>query len=288
MTAQVSYPLWGGTATVEVTDPARLGAARAAVERVTDAVDLACSGHHDDSDLARANAGAGGGPVPVGPVFLEVLRVALRAARLTGGLVDPTAPGGRGTARDVRYGAGFVRLPEGTSLDFGAVGKAYAADRAATAAYSEAGCGVLVALAGDLAVAGPVPVGGWRVLVRDDHRRDDGHGQEITLRSPGGLATSSLAVRTRRLADGRTATHIVDPRTGLPVRGPWRTVSVSAGNCVDANTASTAALVRGHGAGGWLAANGLPARLVHGEGWVHTIAGWPDDHSERPGVRVAG
>jgi thiamine biosynthesis lipoprotein len=74
----------------------------------------------------------------------------------------------------------------------------------------------------------------------------------------------------------------------MPVRGPWRTVSVSAATCVEANTASTAALVRGHGAGGWLAGHGLPARLVHGDGWVHTIAGWPADHSERPGVRVAG
>jgi thiamine biosynthesis lipoprotein len=151
---------------------------------------------------------------------------------------------------------------------------------------------VLVALAGDIAVAGPVPVGGWPVRVCDDHRPGPRGelppGQDVTLRAPGGLATSSLAVRTRRRADGRTVTHVIDPRTGMPVRGPWRTVSVLAGTCVDANTASTAALVRGHGAGGWLAAHGLPSRLVHGEGWVHTIAGWPDDHSERPGVKVAG
>lgn len=70
--------------------------------------------------------------------------------------------------------------------------------------------------------------------------------------------------------------------------GPWRTASVLARTCVDANTASTAALVHGPGAVGWLAAQRLPARLVHGDGWTHAIAGWPPDVSERPGVRVAG
>jgi thiamine biosynthesis lipoprotein len=298
MTTQVSYPLWGGIATVAVTDPDRLAAARAAVDEVIEAVDAACSGYRDDSDLARVNAGAGS-RVRVGATFLEVLRVALHAADLTGGLVDPTAVGGRSTAgpgrrgrRSVLSDADTAYVPPGLRLDFGAVGKAFAVDRAAAAASAAAGCGVLVALAGDIAVAGPVPVAGWPVRVCDDHRPGPRGelppGQDVTLRAPGGLATSSLAVRTRRLADGRTVTHVIDPRTGMPVRGPWRTVSVSAGTCVDANTASTAALVRGHGAGGWLAAHGLPSRLVHGEGWVHTIAGWPDDHSERPGVKVAG
>jgi FAD:protein FMN transferase len=186
----------------------------------------------------------------------------------------------------------IVSVPAELRLDFGAIGKAYAADRAAALAVAEAGCGVLVALAADIAVAGPVPVGGWPVRVSDDQLLGPNNelppGQDITLRSPGGLATSSLTVRTRRTADGRTATHVVDPRSGMPVRGLWRTVSVSAGTCVDANSASTAALVHGLGAGGWLATQGLPSRLVHADGWAYTIAGWPDDHSERPGVKVAG
>jgi thiamine biosynthesis lipoprotein len=78
--------------------------------------------------------------------------------------------------------------------------------------------------------------------------------------------------------------HIVDPRTGdIPV-GSWRTVSVAAASCVDANTASTAAIVRGRGAPDWLAALGLPSRLVDAAGAVHRVAGWPsDDHSRVPG-----
>lgn len=321
--AQQSFDLWGGEATVVVMRSSRLAAAREAVDRVVGAVDAACSGYRDDSDLARVN-GAAGGSVPVSELFLEVLEAALRAARLTGGLVDPTCtdarPGVSYPHRTVRGpssavagtvpmivpaaprpdwrsiqvdpGAGTVCVPVGVRLDFGALGKACAADKAAAAAAAATGCGVLVALAGDIAVAGPLPTDGWRVRVADDHRRGVGGrlppGQDITLHAPGGLATSSLAVRTRRMPDGRIVNHIVDPRTGMPVRGPWRTVSVSAGTCVDANTASTAALVEGNGAGGRLAADGLPARLVHADGWVHTVAGWPADHTERPGIKVAG
>ena len=247
---------------------------------------------------------AGAAPRPDG--FRE-LRRALPGA--VGGVLRPARaeadpyPGDRPRAvpgpprldwRSIRVDtvAGTVCIPVELSLDFGAIGKAFAADRAAAEAAAVTGCGVLVALGGDIAMVGRVPAGGWRVRVADDHRRAAGGalppGQDIALHAPGGLATSSLAVRTRRMPDGRTVNHIVDPRTGMPVRGPWRTVSVSAGTCVDANTASTAALVDGHGAGGRLAADGLPARLVHADGWVHTVAGWPTDHSERPGVKVAG
>jgi thiamine biosynthesis lipoprotein len=72
------------------------------------------------------------------------------------------------------------------------------------------------------------------------------------------------------------------------VRGPWRTVSVAAGNCVDANIASTAAIVRGAGAARWLQRLGLPSRLVHIDGWVTTVAGWPSDTEAWPGLKVAG
>ena len=71
--------------------------------------------------------------------------------------------------------------------------------------------------------------------------------------------------------------HILDPRTGLPAEPVWRTVSVAAGTCADANAASTAAVIRGRAALGWLAGLGLPSRLVDATGAVFTVAGWPDD-----------
>ena len=97
----------------------------------------------------------------------------------------------------------------------------------------------------------------------------------------GGLATSSTAAR-RWQRGGDVLHHILDPRTGLPAEPVWRTVSVTAGSCADANAASTAAVIRGHRAPGWLTRLGLPARLIDATGAVFTVAGWPrDPHSEQ-------
>lgn len=102
----------------------------------------------------------------------------------------------------------------------------------------------------------------------------------------GGLATSGTTARRWRRG-GHDLHHIVDPRTGLPVRSPWRTVSVAAATCADANAASTAALVKGAGAERWLTRRGLPARLVAQNGLVVTTPGWPTA-SARPGSTPSG
>jgi FAD:protein FMN transferase len=111
------------------------------------------------------------------------------------------------------------------------------------------------------------------VLVTDDSRAVDAHGQVVALRE-GGLATSSTTVRRWR-AGQVEAHHIVDPRTGAPAEECWRTVSVAAPSCVRANTAATAAVVLGSHAPRWLAGQGLTARLVRPNGTVETIGAWP-------------
>ena len=68
--------------------------------------------------------------------------------------------------------------------------------------------------------------------------------------------------------DGRTVHHIVDPRTGDIPEPVWRTVTVAAATCLDANVASTAAVVLGRDAPAWLAKQHLPARLVAVDGAV--------------------
>ena len=70
--------------------------------------------------------------------------------------------------------------------------------------------------------------------------------------------------------------HIIDPQTSLPATGPFRTVTVAAATCLDANIASTAAIVRGEGAIDWLLSWRLPARLVENDGTIHYIGRWPD------------
>jgi thiamine biosynthesis lipoprotein len=295
-----------------VTEPRALGPARRLLRDDLAALDAACSRFRADSEIvALDHAPADGhgriGPVQVSPLLAGALAVALRAARRTGGDVDPTVGGALSAAgydRDFalvqRDGppvrltvhrvpgwrqieldeeSGLLSLPAGTRLDLGATAKAWAADRAAARIAAELGCGVLVNLGGDIAVAGPAPDGGWRVRVQDVTGRPEeppaGPSAVIAIRS-GGLATSSTAARRWRRG-GDVMHHILDPHSGLPAAPVWRTVSVAAGTCADANMASTAAIIRGEAALAWLAGLGLPARLVAESGAVVTLAGWPPD-----------
>jgi thiamine biosynthesis lipoprotein len=173
--------------------------------------------------------------------------------------------------------ASTIRVPSGVSLDLGATAKAMAADHAAAAAHAACRCGVLVSLGGDMSFAGDAPEGGWRIRVTDDHRSDvTAPGQWITL-NDGGLATSSVTTRSWRSDAGATVHHLIDPATGCSAAGAWRTVSVAASSCLDANIASTAAIVRGEGAVAWLSELKLPSRLVDTNGHARHAAGWPTD-----------
>jgi thiamine biosynthesis lipoprotein len=174
-----------------------------------------------------------------------------------------------------------VRLPADVHLDLGATAKAWTADRAASAIAARTGSGVLVSLGGDVAVAGSAPAGGWRVRVQDVTGSPDdpptGPAAVVTLTS-GGLATSSTRARRWRRG-GLELHHLLDPRTGLPPAPAWRTVSAAAGSCVDANTVTTATLVRGHDAWRWLRGTGIPVRLVSESGEVLTAGGWPAEEA---------
>jgi thiamine biosynthesis lipoprotein len=292
---RTEFPVWGGHGVVAVGEPAGLDAAVAEVSRTVAAFDLACSSFRDSSEIALLNTSSGR-EVAVSPLLFAAVREALRAARVTGGAVDPTvgqslvalrinprlnrqpvriepAPGY--TAVRLNEATSGITLPFGVQLDLGATAKALAADMAAAAATAAAGCGVLVGLCGDIAVAGPPPEAGWQIRVTDDHRHSNAPGQTISIRA-GGLATSSITVR--RVDRGGTAVnHLIDPATGRSIDGPWRTASVTAGSCLDANTASTAAIVLGAGATDWLGARRLPARLVGQDARVRYVAGWPEE-----------
>lgn len=306
MTATASFRALGTSAAVVVTRRSRLALARHLLAAEIDRIDRACSRFRADSELARVNERAGE-LVRVGPTLLAAVRAAAAAARATDGLVDPTLGadlravgydrtfalvkqrGGwtieprRRARRDAGWQlielddeSGVIRLPRGVELDLGATAKALAADRAAGAIAAATNCGALVSLGGDIAVAGDPPTAGWCVLVADDHAASfDAAGPKVAIHT-GGLATSGTAVR-RWNTDRGEAHHLLDPSTGLPARTPWRTVSVAAPTCLDANVAATAAVVLGESAPGWLRRRGLPARLVANDGAIVTVAGWPAD-----------
>lgn len=308
--ARVGFPALGTTAALLVTDPSVLPLAESILRAELAAVERACSRFRPDSELTRVNSTAGV-PTTVSELFADALQTALRAARITEGLVDPTvgsaliaagydrtfavlrlddghpvpasrsAPGWRRIAFDPNTRR--LCLPPRTRLDFGATAKSLTADRAAQRAAAATGSGVLVNLGGDLATAGPVPEGGWRIALADDHARPGPeHGPTIALTS-GALATSGIGVRTWRRA-GRTLHHIIDPATGEPAAPVWRTVNVAAATCVDANAASTAAIVLGDRAVDWLCGTALPARLTGRDGTVVRLGGWPPD--TRPRTRA--
>ncbi len=256
-------------------------------------VALSVSRFRPDSDLSRVNDTAGR-LVPVRRLTLDLVDVALAAARRTQGACDPTigrqllaagydddieilrvrgaAPtaGERGAADwaavRVHRGLGLVGVPTGVALDLGATAKAWTADEAAARLTRTLGVPALVALGGDVSANGPGPA--WPVLVSE---HEGGTGAILGL-TRGGIATSSTRGRRWATADGE-AHHLIDPRSGLPVAGPYRTASVLAGTCVEANALSTAALVWGDEALGRLAP--YPARLVDAADRVVTTDAWP-------------
>jgi thiamine biosynthesis lipoprotein len=233
---------------------------------------------------------------------IEAIEVALRAAEMTEGLIDPTVGGAleeSGYTEDfeilakdgpalhltvkpipgwktilINRKTGAVRIPPGVHLDLGATAKSLASDRAAAAAAAATNVGVLVSCGGDLAALGTAPSGGWSVRI-SEHYADpvDAPGQTI-LFEQGGLATSGVTARRWRRG-GQSFHHIIDPATSLPAATPWRVVTVAASTCVEANIASTAAVILGDAAPAWLEERGLAARLVRADGSVVRTGGWP-------------
>jgi thiamine biosynthesis lipoprotein len=306
------FEIWTSSGRVVVTDPAALTAAVEIVRDCLDEVEHACSRFRPDSELMRLTgracladlAGANPNPtrVRVSPLLADLVGTALAAAASTDGLVDPTL--GRalhelgydrsieqvpadGAAvrvrrlpspgwRRIRLDDEVLTLPGDVLLDLGATAKARAADLAAARVADALGVGVLVELGGDVATAGPEgdpsAGDGWQVLVRDT---SDDPACQVTLAGGSALATSSTVRRAWRRG-GLELHHILDPRTAAPAPPVWRSVTVGACTCVEANTASTAAVVLGHQAPAWLSARGLAARLVDRRHRTVHVGGWPD------------
>jgi thiamine biosynthesis lipoprotein len=317
-TASARWRALGCDVDLVVTDASALAGAREMLRHDLHELDLAASRFRPDSEVARL-ARADGRRTPVSSLLADLLAFALDAAARSGGDLDPTLgsdlaalgydrdfsllPGvGDGVEtpsalvaqprirRFVRWSdveldreAGTVRAPAGTVLDLGATAKAHVADLSAARLAHELGCGVLVGLGGDVAVAGEPPAGGWVIRVQDSTGDPGcpatGGSTCLVALVSGGLATSSTAARRWRHA-GSVVHHILDPRTGGSADRVWRTVSVVGPTCREANVASTTAIVRGRGAPGWLRSLRLAARLVPGPEWTSggaplLLGGWP-------------
>ena len=292
----------GSSLRIVVTAPGSLDEAVRAVTETLGRVDLALSRFRDDSEINRLNR-AGGRSLPVSDLLWKGVEAGLRGARLSGGAVDPTVGramrvlgydrtfgqvlrDGEPIALEARSVPGWllvemnasrrtVRIPAGVELDLGATGKGLAADLCAGAGLRALPprSGILVSLGGDIALAGVPPPEGWVIQVAESSDAELDQAAEKVALGSGAIATSSTSVR--RWSRGSVGLHhILDPATSLPVAGPWRSVSVIAADCVDANTGSTAAIVKGATAVEWLESAGLAARLVDHEGRAQRVGGW--------------
>ena len=300
MTATYVGRAWSCTVRLVVEDDRALTPATADLTALLAQVDAAASRFRPDSALSLANARAGR-PTPVPAILIDLVAAGIEAARQSDGAVDPTlgramesigydrdisdvtddaAPitarpsTGRWRTLRMHREIGVLTVPAGTALDLGATAKAWTADLAARRLSERYATGVLVELGGDVAVAGE-RAGGWCIRVAE---REGGDGELVVL-AAGGLTTSMTTVRRWQRA-GQPVHHIVDPATGAPADGPWRTVTVAAGSAFAANTASTAAIVRGAAARHWLEQRGFAARLVAQDGAVVTTTEWPSQEEK--------
>lgn len=152
-----------------------------------------------------------------------------------------------------------LMLPPGMELDFGGIGKEYAVDRAFELLAARAGIPFLVNFGGDLRANRPPPHGPWQVgIERPDTERD-----AIMLLDleHGALATSGDS-RRYLMKDGIRYGHILDPRTGWPVPGSPRSVTVAASSCTEAGLLATIAMLQGDRARAFLDEQGVRSWLL--------------------------
>jgi thiamine biosynthesis lipoprotein len=154
-----------------------------------------------------------------------------------------------------------LTLPAGMEIDLGGIGKEYAVDRASAQAAAATDAAVLVNFGGDLLARGPRRDGRpWLVGVEDPGAPGKNPLGRLELAS-GALATSGDA-RRHVLVRGRRLGHILDPRTGWPVEGAPRSVTVMAATCIEAGTLATLAILRGADAARFLEEQGVQHWIV--------------------------
>lgn len=241
------------------------------------------SRYRPDSVVAAIHA-AQGRPIQVDDETAALLDFAAQCHALSGGLFDITSGVLRKAWRfdgsdrlpeaslvqsllarvgwpKVNWHKPWLTLPEGMEIDFGGIGKEYAVDRVLGVLRAHTTVPLLVNFGGDLATSGPRRgAAPWRVGVeRPDSVETAGSAGEaagvVSLR--GGALTTSGDARRFLLKDGVRYGHILDPRTGWPVRGAPRSVTVAASTCTEAGLLSTLAMLQGAEAENFLKREGV-------------------------------
>lgn len=252
------------------------------------------SRYRDDSVTARINRAAGATAVAIDDETYALLGYADRCHRLSGGRFDITSgvlrrawDFRRSPARlpnpaeiaaatalidwsCVEWSRHSVRLPRrGMEIDFGGIGKEYAADRMATICHEGGAMHALANLGGDVRAAGPQRDGSpWRVGISHPRQAD---AVMATVEIANGAVATSGDYQRFFDAGGRRYCHIIDARSGLPVTG-WQSVSVIAPLCVLAGSCATIAMLFEGEAEAFLAREGVAYLAVDSNGVLHRPA----------------
>jgi len=252
------------------------------------------SRYQDDSLTTRINRSAGGPPVDIDAETAGLIAYADRCFTQSEGRFDitsgvlraawdfrrqpPTLPADAVLAAalarigwaDVEWDERTIRLPRaGMEIDFGGIGKEYAADRMATILIDHGIAHGLVNLGGDVRAVGTQSSGApWRVGIR--HPREAGRTIAAVDLADGAVATSGDYERFFEI-DGRRYSHILDPRTGMPV-SYWQSVSVVAPLCIVAGSCSTIAMLMEAAGEDFLAQQGLDYIAVGPDGALRRAA----------------
>lgn len=223
-----------------------------------------------DSELSTFNRADIGQAIAVSPELVEVVAAAQALSERTGGAFDATvAPlvalwgfGAQAATTEptdeqvqaaraqvgfhkVRFARRPPRLEKRApvTLDLSAIAKGHAVDALAQVLQGTGCHAFLIELGGEIRTAGPAPGGGrWRIAIESPNS-DDRPLTTLLLRE-GAVATSG-DYRQRRVVDGVAISHIIDPRTGRPLRHQTRSVTVIAATAQEADGLATALLVMG-------------------------------------------
>jgi thiamine biosynthesis lipoprotein len=153
----------------------------------------------------------------------------------------------------------------GMELDFGGIGKEYAADRAATLCYEQGFCHGLVDLGGDIKVIGPPADGtAWQVGIQHPRQAES---LLVALEVKHGAVASSGDYERCIVIKGRRYSHLLNPKTGWPTQG-LVAVSVIAPQCLVAGSATTIAMLQEDAGKAWLENLGLPHVWMDAEGRI--------------------
>lgn len=264
-----------------------------AAQREAERIEAKYSRYRDDSVTTAINRGAGGDPVAVDSETAALLDYADACWQQSSGLFDITSgvlrrvwnfklgiPPSSSEIDEVirhigwervRRDAGGIALEAGMEIDFGGIGKEYAADKAAAALSAAGVVHGFVNLGGDIRAIGTHPGGKpWRVGIA--HPRAAGKTVANIALDNAGLATSGDYERFF-VHDGKRYCHVLDPKTGWPINGP-QSATVIAPLCIVAGACATVAMLKEDEAEGYLRESGLAYLLVRGDGaLVGSLAG---------------